>query len=552
MTEKLFINGYSPAFNLKYSLVLIAYFLLSFIGILHHEIWLDEAHHFLLARDSGSIAELYDNARYDGHPLLWNILLWIITRFSHDPFYMQLLHIFISASAVFVFLKYAPFNDLMKILFVFGYFMMYEYNIISRNYSISVLMLFAACSLMQGKLVVKLNDSARQVVPRVKRNYILILVALLLLSYTHLFSLICACALFAATVYFYITDQVKSLSPKCFITLSLLFLIISALILYSIVPPEDHFLNNYNAEPYLSFKRIGKAFSVFFKGFFHFPDVVKYSFWNTNLFVDMSKGGSAVLSGLCMVIPFVLFYNKPVSLFVFYFSSLLIALFIFFSPIIAGVRYFGFVFIMLIVSLWLLQIAPERKLFFTAATSEMIIFWQKRITVPFLYAILLVQFLSAVAVYALDCSRPFSEGKASVAYVKENCWQSKVVAVSPLNASAPVSAYLGKKVFYPETGRMESFCRWNTQKFFIDRSSLVSRLESLEEPEFILVINEPFSPSEKNTSNEMVFENDNLRIFCLTKFDKSIIMNENFRIYRAVKNNQCISFGRFYSWFKWV
>src|SRR5207302_1918349 len=141
--------------------------------ILHHEIWLDEMHHFLLARDSHSIGELFYNARYDGHPLLWDGLLFFLTHFTHDPFYMQVLHIFISLIAVIIFLRNAPFTDLFKILFVFGYFMFYEYNIISRNYAISILLIFICCSLLS----------------KPKRNYAVILFALFILSYTHLFSL---------------------------------------------------------------------------------------------------------------------------------------------------------------------------------------------------------------------------------------------------------------------------------------------------------------------------------------------------------------------------
>lgn len=40
----------------NYSIVILTlvYFVISLIGIQHHELWLDESHHWLLARDSGS------------------------------------------------------------------------------------------------------------------------------------------------------------------------------------------------------------------------------------------------------------------------------------------------------------------------------------------------------------------------------------------------------------------------------------------------------------------------------------------------------------------
>src|SRR5690349_8080021 len=74
---------------LALTLVMLAFGTLSLQGVYHHEIWLDEAHHWLLARDSDSFSNLVYHARYDGHPLLWNLILFALTRFTYDPFWMQ-------------------------------------------------------------------------------------------------------------------------------------------------------------------------------------------------------------------------------------------------------------------------------------------------------------------------------------------------------------------------------------------------------------------------------------------------------------------------------
>ncbi|MDP1801585.1 MAG: hypothetical protein Q8L81_09545, partial [Bacteroidota bacterium] len=118
------------------AVIALFHFFLGLIGILNHEIWSDEAHHFLLARDSSTLFELYKNAAYDGHPLLWDTLLFFITRFSSSVIYMQLLNIIIMLGTVFLFLKHAPFKKIISVLIVFGYFFIYEYHIISRNYAI--------------------------------------------------------------------------------------------------------------------------------------------------------------------------------------------------------------------------------------------------------------------------------------------------------------------------------------------------------------------------------------------------------------------------------
>ena len=58
----------------------LLFFLLSLFGVINHEIWLDESHHWLLARDSTSLSDLIKNTRYEGHPIPWNILLYFLSR----------------------------------------------------------------------------------------------------------------------------------------------------------------------------------------------------------------------------------------------------------------------------------------------------------------------------------------------------------------------------------------------------------------------------------------------------------------------------------------
>src|ERR1051325_1005581 len=97
------------------------FFLFGYFGVLHHEMWLDETHHWLLAKDSSSIGEMMYNSRYEGHPMLWNFLLFVLTRFSSNPFSMQVLNLMISILAVIIFLRYSPFSVKIKIPAVFSY-----------------------------------------------------------------------------------------------------------------------------------------------------------------------------------------------------------------------------------------------------------------------------------------------------------------------------------------------------------------------------------------------------------------------------------------------
>src|ERR1700691_4076213 len=71
----------------------LVFLILSAIGIFSHELWLDEAQHFLIARDSDSLQEVYFHMQYDGHVRGWNFLLYFITHYiSANPLYMQVFH----------------------------------------------------------------------------------------------------------------------------------------------------------------------------------------------------------------------------------------------------------------------------------------------------------------------------------------------------------------------------------------------------------------------------------------------------------------------------
>jgi len=515
---KIFQENFRPAFTLPHALIAALYFAVSIFGILHHEMWLDEMHHFLLARDSTGIVNLAYNARYDGHPLLWDLLVYLLTRFTHNPLYMQLLNIFISLTAVIIFLRYAPFTDLFKFLFVFSYFMLYEYNIISRNYAISALFLFISCSLIFAE----------------RRNYAVIFLSLVLLCCTHLFSLFCAVSLFIVTSILYLREHKNSKSGLLTLWI-LLFTLILAFILWSIIPPPDHFLHQYDTDPYFSFKRIGKGFSIFFKGFYPLPDFLKYHTWNTNLVVDYAKNFGVVLSIICLIIPFILFQRKPLALFVFYSASILISIFIWWSPMVASERYFGFIFLLLVVSLWFSYYLPEKKFLFSGKSHERLSKFSKRFDIPFVYSILIIQLISAVIAYTSDVVKPFSEGKQLSDYLIKNNLADHTIAVSNQSAGPPISAYLDKKLFYPETNQFGTFCKWNTNPFVISKEELISRVRKITSDTLILAVNDSML-SVPAKPNIMVYSDDSINIFYLTKFEQALVRAENYWLYEVVRN----------------
>src|SRR5207244_5130316 len=79
---------------------------------------------------------LYDNLRFEGTPMLWYLILWVLTKLTSNMLAMQIVHVVIAAGVVFVFALLAPFGRAIKVLFAFGYFPFFEYATISRSYGL--------------------------------------------------------------------------------------------------------------------------------------------------------------------------------------------------------------------------------------------------------------------------------------------------------------------------------------------------------------------------------------------------------------------------------
>ena len=166
--------------------------------VTRHAMWGDEIQAWLIVRDSHSFYELIQNTRYEGHPILWFLLLMGVKQISGSLFAMQFLHVSIATAAVYLFLRYSPFTRIQKILFILGYYSFYEYLIISRNYGIGVLLIFAYCVLMKDE----------------KRNQLLIGAVLFLLAQTSIFGLIISIAAMAYWLIDQVQNGVKSINVR--------------------------------------------------------------------------------------------------------------------------------------------------------------------------------------------------------------------------------------------------------------------------------------------------------------------------------------------------
>ena len=491
------------------------YFAVSLVGILHHELWLDEAHHYLLARDSNSFIELVKNTRYEGHPILWNTLLYGITRFSLNPFWMQFLHILISTSVVFIFLRKAPFNWIFKTLFIFGYFMIFEYNVISRNYILGVLFLFLACSVFEKR----------------KENFILLTVYLALATNIHLMFTVIAFALFLTLLLENYLN--KELFKRAYCIGYLIFGIGLLLTIIQIIPPEDTpFFDRIDS---MSLgEKFTRGFISLFKAIVTIPDFTTIHFWNSNLLVNLSKPISATLGLLSYCIPLLLFYKNRKTLFFVYIGLIGVQVFFFVTQM-SATRYDGMNYFIIIIGLWMERFYTSEDYKVRSYMSSWKLTLLKK---PIIYCILIIHLCSGLYAYAMDYQYPFTSSKKAIDYLKENKLNNNEIITITCDGTA-ISTYLEKKVYFLCNQSLQSFCHWNsccseniTQKKAI--AMLTDYLKSHDSQNILYVSYYPLTNG-LNTKDWIVL-NKTIKVRLVKKFNQNIVNKTNYYIFEVSKN----------------
>lgn len=497
--------------NPKYHYLLtLLFFTVSFIGISNHELWLDEAQHWLLARDSHTFIDLLNNTQYEGHPILWNIILYGITRFTLDPFWMQLVHISIATSAVFIFLRKAPFSLLFKALFIFGYFMIFEYNLISRNYILGILFLFLACSVFKDR----------------DKKFVLLSVYLALAANVHLMFSTIAFGMFLILLFEIFTE--KKALEKRFLPGYLIFAIGSVLLFLQLLPANSGWFFPTLENIPLS-EKFTKGFISLFKGLIAIPDFTSIHFWNSNLLINVSKPLSAILGIMLYGIPLILLKKRNALLFAY--IALLGTQIFFFITQRGATRFDGMTYIIIILSLWIDNYYDEEngklRQFLNASKLSLL-------RNSIIYSILLIQFMSGMYANAMDFNYSFTASKEVSDYLTAKKLKANEIVSVTCDGTA-ISPYLEKKIYFLCEESNQSFCHWDLIcATNISQERIVALLTNyMENNDYaVYASNYPIIKAEPNIWTTV---NDKIKVRFLKKFDPTIIRNSYYYIFEVAK-----------------
>lgn len=484
----------------------LLYFVFVAITIACHEMWRDEMQSWLIAKGSHSLPELFHNLRYDGHPVLWYIPLYLVSKITSHPAAMQLVHLIIAGGAAYLFLKFSPFTRLQKLLFVFGYFPAYEYAVISRNYAIGILLIFLFCTLFR---------------PRANKNCIILSIILFLLAQTSAYGFIAALLLFMLmTLGFLVSRNQYTNLPinKWKIIFCICLVLVGLYISATTMVPDSYstfaglWTNNFDSHHF------PETLRTVWQGFVPMPRFDKHCYWNTNVLRGRKLMYFLSLFLLCFVS--LMFARKPLILFLFSFGAAAMLTFKYF--IYPGyMRHHGFLFILFITCLWLekyylneIKLKPPLLLYATAFCNK-----YKNFSLNVLLSIHLITGLFASG---MDWEVPFSTGKAVAQYIKDNKMEDMLILGDKDAPTSTVAGYLNRPIYYLRGARLGSFIIFDKNRLvYIPELRLFEKTARL---------------AQKNKSDVLLVLNYKLKTDCdsiskLEEFDKSIVADENFYLY---------------------
>ena len=411
----------------------VLYALLLIYAGLHHELWGDEVHSWNIAKGSGSYPDLLANRRYEGHPPAWYTLLWLISRFTHQVIFMQAMQWLIALSIVWMMLFKAPFALSTRILLPFGYYFLFEYGVLSRNYALGVLIAFCICLILRKDFRFRL---------------VLYYGLLFLLSNVHLLTL-----LLAGSIHLYFLGLIRQREkrPAALFLHALLGLAVIIPAILFIHIPSDSEVDLSAWTHSWSIRQLGGFYQPLCRAFLPVPAWWNYHFWNTEFLLDAHLPQGFILVLCQLVAAFLLGYlffilRKSRQSMVFLAANLALSYILSVTAFsLATARHSGFLFIGLVIAWWLYRDEPSAPQNHSSKPADHPNTRADHLSTHMFNILLIIQIVAGVFAVAKDIRLPFSNTWQVPALIKEiPAGESPVTDYWTMNA---VVAFTDKPVY---------------------------------------------------------------------------------------------------------
>ncbi len=445
--------------------LLLLYLAFTIVGVLRHEPTRDEAQKWLIARDAGFPSEFFGLMAYEGAPALWPLLLLPLARLGLPFGAAGWLNWALMAAAAAVFCLRAPLPRTIKGLFLFSYFMIFEYAVIGRSYALGLFLLFALLAVYPS---------------RRERPWLCAALMVLLMN-----AIVLGAIMAAALAVFFLWDILRGpRSPREKLLLSLTLAAGAAVAVAQLAPRGDG-----GAVPEFAVTVLDR------KRFF---SLLNYLFpWTA----DVGLTGMLLLfaAGLALLAFFAVgFLSRPAALLLF--LAAVVPPAALFLKTYFGPQWFGFIFVGTVAAAWLAESPPDPNRPPAAASGG-------RASRPARLrsaALWLAAVPLAVSVgfglrhWAYDLRRPFSGSKDMAAYIKEHGLTGVKTATHGSYAAALLPYLEGVRYYYLGEQRYGTFVVQDTRQkkgSWVTYGRAVQRAfeEFAGEPRFLMILGEEMS-----------------------------------------------------------
>jgi hypothetical protein len=472
----------------------LAFLIIASLNIGFHEIWRDEIQSWMQALASDSFLDLVKNMQFERHPHLWHTSLWIISKFTRSPIAMQIFHLVIASISALLILKHSPFPRLQKILLIFGYFFIYEYAAISRNYSMGILFILVYLALYTK---------------RFQRPLLISLVLFFMAqttAYGLLFSMCFVCV--------YIVELFSDKRKITFrLIISAMIYLCGVLLSFQQLKSPDVGLDNI-AKLHLDPMLVLYTLDAVWKSYFPIPNFTLH-YWNSNI---LSIGFLRIFFSIFLLLLTSLFFlRKPKVLFFFLLGTLGILAVMYQYHVFMYVRYSGHLYLFFIAALWMSYFYKDKinPLPFKKSSNR----WKKW-DYRFIITLLAVHVIAGLGASILEWATPFTASKATACYIQENNLENLYTIGDMDEPASSVAGQLQKKLYYPRRNDEGTFIIYRQKEK--DRKTAwvlkkVHEISQMRKENLLLILN--WQP------------NDTSGLKKLESFTKSVVRDETYHLY---------------------
>lgn len=395
-----------------------------------HELWRDEATTWLLAAGAGTWAGLWAELAWGGHGYLWSVLCTLLRGFVESPRAMQLLNLGLAGGAAFVLARSAPLRRHERLLLVAGYFLFYEYAILSRDYAAGALLLFLGCAATASR-----------------RPFVALGLVICLLCQSTIYGFLLGLALGAG----WLVDRRLRNAPLAGSRSELLAGATLAAVgavagLVQLVPAPGGVLSHWNLDwtPW----RLARSLRIPWRAFVPLPSP-ELQFWNTNLLDPWPAVHTLAGCAMLGLAGLLLRRSRPALVtFGLGTAALLAFSYVKFH---GSARHHGHLWLLFVAALWLAG-GLERG----ARPFD----WRRAVFLMLLAG----QVAAGLIASWIDLRHPFSNGAAAARLIRERGLADLVRVGFRDNAVPSVALPLGRPFYMPSLGRFATHPDWGPRR----------------------------------------------------------------------------------------